>query len=83
MEVSGPMEVTLYVSSDAKDTDFTAKVLDVYPDGTAFNLDETIRTPWLNPIAAVSPLRPRLRERGGSPSWPTCTKWQFDHVQPC
>ena len=50
------MEVTLYVSSDAKDTDFTAKVLDVYPDGTAFNLDETIRTPWLNPIAAVSPL---------------------------
>jgi len=56
MEVSGPMEVTLYVSSDAKDTDFTAKVLDVYPDGTAFNLDETIRTPWLNPIAAVSPL---------------------------
>ena len=43
MEVSGPMEVTLYVSSDAKDTDFTSKVLDVYPDGTAYNLDETIQ----------------------------------------
>lgn len=43
MEVSGPMEVTLYVSSDAKDTDFTAKVVDVYPDGTAYNLDETIQ----------------------------------------
>ena len=42
-EVSGPIEVTLYVSSDAKDTDFTIKLLDVYPDGRAFNLDETIQ----------------------------------------
>ena len=43
MEVSGPIEVTLYVSSDAKDTDFTVKLLDVYPDGRAYNLDETIQ----------------------------------------
>jgi len=42
-EISGPIDVTLYVSSDAKDTDFTVKVLDVYPDGTAYNLDETIQ----------------------------------------
>jgi putative CocE/NonD family hydrolase len=42
-EVSGPIEVMLYVSSDAKDTDFTAKLLDVYPDGSAYNLDETIQ----------------------------------------
>jgi len=31
------------VSSDAKDTDFTVKVLDVYPDGRAYNLDESIQ----------------------------------------
>jgi len=43
MEVSGPIEATFYVSSDAKDTDITVKVLDVYPDGTAYNLDETIQ----------------------------------------
>jgi len=43
MEVSGPIKVTLYVSSDAKDTDFTVKVIDVLPDGTAYNLDETIQ----------------------------------------
>jgi len=43
LEVSGPMEATLYVSSDAKDTDFTVKVIDVSPDGTAYNLDETIQ----------------------------------------
>jgi len=43
IEVSGPVEVTLYVSSDAKDTDFTVKLIDVYPDGPAYNLDETIQ----------------------------------------
>jgi putative CocE/NonD family hydrolase len=43
MEVSGPIEVTLYVSSDRKDTDFTVKLIDVYPDGRAYNLDETIQ----------------------------------------
>lgn len=42
-EVSGPIEPTLYVSSDVKDTDFTVKVLDVYPDGRAYNLDESIQ----------------------------------------
>jgi hypothetical protein len=43
IEVSGPIEVTLYVSSDVKDTDFTVKLIDVYPDGRAYNLDETIQ----------------------------------------
>ena len=43
LELSGPITPTLYVSSDAKDTDFTVKVLDVYPDGRAYNLDESIQ----------------------------------------
>jgi hypothetical protein len=43
MEVSGPIDATLYVSSDVKDTDVTVKLIDVYPDGTAYNLDETIQ----------------------------------------
>jgi putative CocE/NonD family hydrolase len=43
VEVSGFIESTLYVSSDAKDTDFTIKLIDVYPDGRAYNLDETIQ----------------------------------------
>ncbi|HET9514825.1 MAG TPA: CocE/NonD family hydrolase [Gemmatimonadales bacterium] len=47
MEVSGPVDVTLYVSSDVKDTDFSVKLIDVYPDGRAYNLDETIqRVRW-------------------------------------
>lgn len=42
VEVTGFIESTLYVSSDAKDSDITLKLLDVYPDGKAYNLDETI-----------------------------------------
>jgi putative CocE/NonD family hydrolase len=43
VEVSGFIETTLFVGSDAKDTDFTVKLIDVYPDGRAYNLDETIQ----------------------------------------
>ncbi|MFC1575917.1 CocE/NonD family hydrolase [Gemmatimonadota bacterium] len=43
IEVSGAIEVTLFVSSDVRDTDFTVKLLDVYPDGRAYNLDESIQ----------------------------------------
>jgi putative CocE/NonD family hydrolase len=43
MELSGPITPTLYVSSDAKDTDFTVKVLDVDLEGRAYNLDESIQ----------------------------------------
>ncbi len=42
VEISGFIETTLFVSSDVKDTDFTVKLIDVYPDGKAYNLDETI-----------------------------------------
>jgi putative CocE/NonD family hydrolase len=43
VDVTGPVEVTLFVSSDARDTDFTVKLLDVFPDGRAYNLDESIQ----------------------------------------
>ncbi len=33
MEITGRITVKLYVSSDAPDTDFTAKLLDIYPEG--------------------------------------------------
>jgi putative CocE/NonD family hydrolase len=43
IELSGSIDVTLYVSSDAKDTDFTVKLIDVDENGKAWNLDETIQ----------------------------------------
>jgi putative CocE/NonD family hydrolase len=42
LEVTGPVKVVLYASTDGPDTDWTAKLLDVYPDGRAFNLCEGI-----------------------------------------
>jgi putative CocE/NonD family hydrolase len=41
-EVIGPVRAVLYVSTSARDTDFTAKLVDVYPDGTARNLTDGI-----------------------------------------
>ncbi len=43
IEVSGFIEATLYLASDVKDTDLTIKLIDVGPDGKAYNLDETIQ----------------------------------------
>src|SRR5690606_7789765 len=49
VEVTGPIEVVLYVSSSAVDTDFTAKLIDQYPanrdytDGYALELTFSIR----------------------------------------
>jgi putative CocE/NonD family hydrolase len=56
IEVSGPIDVTLYVSSDAKDTDFTVKLIEVLPDGTAYNIEENIQ-------------RVRYREGYTKPVW--------------
>ena len=43
IEMTGFIESTLYLSSNVKDTDLTIKIVDVYPDGTAYNLEETIQ----------------------------------------
>jgi putative CocE/NonD family hydrolase len=42
VEVTGPIELVLYVSSSAPDTDFTGKLVDVYPDGRAELLTDGI-----------------------------------------
>jgi putative CocE/NonD family hydrolase len=47
MDVTGSIPVSLYLSSDAKDTDLMVRLVDVYPDGRAFNLDEqALRVRW-------------------------------------
>jgi putative CocE/NonD family hydrolase len=38
VEVTGAIEVELHVSSSTRDTDFIVRLLDVHPDGRAFNL---------------------------------------------
>lgn len=38
MEATGPVQVVLHASSSAIDTDFTAKLVDIYPDGKVYNI---------------------------------------------
>ncbi len=56
VEVTGPVKVVLHVSSSAKDTDFTGKLVDVHPDGTAYIIQEGI-------------LRARYREGFDKKAW--------------
>jgi uncharacterized protein len=40
-QIVGDVTVTVFVSSSAPDTDLVARLVDVYPDGRAYNLTET------------------------------------------
>jgi putative CocE/NonD family hydrolase len=55
LEVTGPVKVVLYAASNSKDTDWTGKLVDVHPEGKAYNLCDGI-------------IRARYRESMTSPS---------------
>ena len=55
LEVTGPVKVILYAASSASDTDWTAKLVDVHPDGRPINLCDGI-------------MRARYRESAGNPT---------------
>ena len=58
-EVTGPISVTLYASTSARDTDFTAKLVDVEPCGYARNLtDGIIRARYLAPRQPAAFINP-------------------------
>jgi putative CocE/NonD family hydrolase len=57
IEVTGPVEVHLSASSSAQDTDWTAKLVDVAPNGFAMNLtDGILRARYRNSLAQPEPL---------------------------
>ena len=63
LEVTGPVSLELWAASTAPDTDFTAKLIDVYPDGRAINLTEGIlRTRYRETTSRES--APRARPAG-------------------
>jgi len=43
VEITGPLQIHIFASTSAKDTDFTAKLVDVYPDGRSQNLVDGIK----------------------------------------
>src|SRR5690606_7268916 len=59
VEITGQVLVKLFVSSDAKDTDFTAKLMDVYPDGRQMlMLDNIQRVKFRNGFEQAEYLEP-------------------------
>jgi hypothetical protein len=54
LEVTGPVKVILYAASSASDTDWTAKLVDVHPDGRPINICDGI-------------MRARYRQSPGNP----------------
>ncbi len=59
MEATGPVTVTLWASTSATDTDFTAKLVDVCEDGCARNLtDGIIRARYRDSMSNPAPLEP-------------------------
>lgn len=59
LEATGPVRVTLWAASSAPDTDWTAKLVDVAPDGFARNLtDGIIRARYRESLATPSLLQP-------------------------
>jgi uncharacterized protein len=41
-EVTGPIRLILHVATDAPSADFTARLIDVHPDGTGYNISDGI-----------------------------------------
>jgi len=59
IEVTGAIKLTLFVSSSAPDTDFTGKLVDVFPDGRAIILTEGIlRARYRNSFSEPERLEP-------------------------
>ena len=59
LEVTGQVAVVLHASSSAMDTDFTVKVIDVFPGGQAHNLtDGILRARYRDSLEKPSPLEP-------------------------
>jgi hypothetical protein len=59
LEVTGPVTLDLYAKSSAVDTDFSAKLVDVYPDGRAINLTEGIlRARYRESTSEAKPIVP-------------------------
>ena len=64
LEVTGPVAVELWASCSAVDTDFTAKLVDVHPDGYAQNLvDGIIRARYRDSVTTATLMTPEQAYR--------------------
>ncbi len=80
LEVTGPITLWLFVSSSAPDTDFTGKLVDVYPDGRAIILTEGIlRARYRNSFTQPELLEPGAIYELGLNLWATANVFLPGH----
>ena len=86
LEVTGPVKVVLHAASDAVDTDFTAKLVDVYPpspdfpSGVALNIsDGIVRARYRSNPARAEWLRPGRPYEFTIEMYPTSLLFQRGH----
>jgi hypothetical protein len=59
VEITGPLTMMLFAASTASDTDFTAKLVDLWPNGYAQNIqDGIIRARYRDSKTEPSPIKP-------------------------
>jgi putative CocE/NonD family hydrolase len=79
-EVTGPISVRLFAASSALDTDFTAKLLDVWPDGYAQRLcDGMVRARFREGMEHPSPIEPGRVYAYDINCWNTCQLFKKGH----
>lgn len=80
MEVTGPVTAELYVSSSARDTDFTVKLVDVAPDGRALGVtDGIVRARYRNQVPEGELLEPDMVYRVTISCPPTAYLFKAGH----
>jgi len=80
--IAGPVKVELYAATDGPDTDFVAKLVDVYPDGyEALVLDAPIRTKFRNGRLPedIRMMTPGAPEKLVIDLWPTAITFEKGH----
>ncbi|RFS82964.1 CocE/NonD family hydrolase [Actinomadura spongiicola] len=79
-EVTGPISVTLYASSSARDTDWTAKLTDVHPDGSSMLIRHGIqRARYRVSLEKPSLIRPGKVYKYTIKLWPTSNVFKAGH----
>ena len=59
LEVTGPVAAVLFAATTARDTDWTVKLVDVYPDGRAINIaDGILRARYRKSLSSPELLEP-------------------------
>jgi predicted acyl esterase len=80
LEVTGPLKLVLFAASSAIDTDFTAKLMDVAPDGNARLLsDGVVRARYRNGMDNHQFLTPEGPVRFEIDLWSTSNEFQVEH----